>query len=106
MSELFTIEEKHHYEDLSGAKIKVVGVGGGGGNMVNHMIRNGIDKDNSIDLITVNTDLQALGTSLAPTRIQLGPKLTKGLGAGMKPEVGRESALESFDLLKLHKKAP
>lgn len=100
MSELFTIEETHHYDNLSGAKIKVVGVGGGGGNMVNHMIRNGIDKNQSIDLITVNTDLQALGTSLAPTRIQLGPKLTKGLGAGMKPEIGRDSALESFDLLK------
>ena len=100
MSELFTIEEKHHYGNLSGAKIKVVGVGGGGGNMVNHMIRSGIDKNSSIDLITVNTDLQALGASLAPTRIQLGPKLTKGLGAGMRPEIGRDSALESFDLLK------
>lgn len=100
MSEIFKIEEVHHLENLSGAKIKVVGVGGGGGNMVNHMIRHGINEENPIDLITVNTDLQALGTSLAPTRIQLGPKLTKGLGAGMKPEIGRDSALESFDLLK------
>ncbi len=99
MADIFKIEEVQHIDGLTGAKIKVVGVGGGGGNMVNHMIRHGIE-DDSIDLITVNTDLQALGSSLAHTRIQLGPKLTKGLGAGMRPEIGRDSALESFDLLK------
>jgi len=100
MNNGIVIEESNSYKNLEGAKIKVVGVGGGGGNMVNHMIRDGIDKDKPIDLITVNTDLQALNSSLAPTKIQLGPKLTKGLGAGMKPDIGRDAALESFDVLK------
>jgi len=80
-----------------GAKIKVIGVGGGGGNMVNHMISEGI---NGIDLIVANTDAQALSTSKASTKIQLGERKTKGLGAGMKPEIGKDSALESFDNIK------
>jgi len=80
-----------------GAKIKVIGVGGGGGNMVNHMISQGVGE---IDLIVANTDSQALNTSLAPTKIQLGERKTRGLGAGMKPEVGKNAALESFEDLK------
>ncbi len=80
-----------------GAKIKVIGVGGGGGNMVNHMITEGIS---GIDLLVANTDAQALSTSKAPTKIQLGERKTKGLGAGMKPEIGKDSALESFDNIK------
>ena len=80
-----------------GAKIKAIGVGGGGGNMINHMISEGVT---GIDLIVANTDAQALSTSLAPTKIQLGANITRGLGAGMKPEVGREAALENYSELK------
>ena len=94
MSNKFSIEES---PTITGAKIKAIGVGGGGGNMINHMIHQGI---NGIDLIVANTDAQALETSKAPYKIQLGEKLTKGLGAGMKPEIGQESALESFETIK------
>lgn len=76
------------------AKVTVIGVGGGGCNMVNHMINEGIHK---INLIAANTDLQVLQTSKAPKTIQLGHELTKGLGAGMKPEKGRDAALESYE---------
>ena len=79
------------------AKIAVIGVGGGGCNMINHMINEGSHK---IDLIAANTDLQVLHISKAPKKIQLGLKLTKGLGAGMKPEVGRDSAVESYEEIK------
>lgn len=79
------------------AKITVVGVGGGGCNMVNHMIQEGSRR---IDLIAANTDLQVLNISRAPKKIQLGVKLTKGLGAGMKPEIGRDSAIESYEEIK------
>jgi len=81
----------------NGAKIKAIGVGGGGGNMINHMIEAGV---NNIDLIVANTDSQALGSSLAPYKMQLGMNATRGLGAGMVPEKGREAALESFDDIK------
>ncbi len=80
-----------------GAKIKVIGVGGGGGNMVNHMISEGIS---DIELIVANTDAQALSNSNASIKIQLGERETKGLGAGMKPEIGKNSALESFNDIK------
>ncbi len=79
------------------AKIAVIGVGGGGCNMINHMIREGTHK---IDLIVANTDLQVLRESLAPKTLQLGPELTRGLGAGMKPEIGREAAIESLSQIK------
>ena len=79
------------------AKIAVIGVGGGGCNMVNHMIKEGV---HMIDLIVANTDLKALRSSNAPVRIQLGAELTKGLGAGMKPEIGKDSALESYEQIK------
>ncbi len=79
-------------EELSGAKIKVIGVGGGGGNMINHMIREGVE---GIELIVANTDAQVLEKSLCENRIQLGAKLTKGLGAGMVPEIGKASAQEN-----------
>ncbi len=81
----------------NGAKIKAIGVGGGGGNMINHMIQEGI---NNIDLIVANTDQQALDSSLAPYKMQLGINATRGLGAGMVPEKGREAALESFEDIK------
>jgi len=81
----------------NGAKIKAIGVGGGGGNMINHMISEGI---HSIDLIVANTDAQALDSSLAPYKMQLGINATRGLGAGMVPDKGREAALESFEEIK------
>lgn len=73
------------------ARIKVIGVGGGGGNAVNTMIASHIE---GVEFYTANTDAQALRSSRAPMKIQLGSKLTKGLGAGANPEVGREAALE------------
>ncbi len=73
------------------AKLKVIGIGGGGGNAVNNMIRSQVE---GVEFIVANTDAQALKTSLAPVKLQLGAKLTKGLGAGANPEVGREAALE------------
>ena len=75
-----------------GAKIKVIGVGGAGSNAVNRMIEEGVQ---GVEFIVANTDTQALNASRAETRIQLGPKLTKGLGAGSIPEVGRKAAEES-----------
>ncbi len=82
---------------IEGAKIKAIGVGGGGGNMINHMISENVK---GIDLIVANTDAQALDSSMAPIKLQLGPNVTRGLGAGMKPEIGREAALESFGEIK------
>jgi len=76
--------------------IKVLGVGGGGSNAVNHMFRQGI-KD--VDFIVCNTDAQALANSPVPVRIQLGASLTEGRGAGNKPVIGRQSAIESLDNL-------
>src|SRR5688500_19374781 len=79
---------------ITGARIKVIGVGGGGGNAVNRMIDAGIE---GIEFIVANTDLQALKRSNASVKIQLGGRLTKGLGAGAAPEVGRQAALEDTD---------
>lgn len=91
-------ESVNVYENL-GPKIKVIGVGGGGGNMITHTIKNGTTHSD-IDLICANTDVQALRSSLAPIKIQLGSKLSAGLGAGMKPDIGRESAIESYEDIK------
>jgi len=79
---------------ITGARIKVIGIGGGGGNAVNRMIEAGIE---GIEFLVANTDLQALKRSKAPIKIQLGSRLTKGLGAGANPVVGREAALEDTD---------
>ena len=73
------------------ARIKVIGVGGGGGNAVNTMIRSSLD---GVDFITVNTDVQALRFSLATSKLQVGKALTRGLGAGADPDIGRDAALE------------
>ncbi|MBK9153688.1 MAG: cell division protein FtsZ [Chloracidobacterium sp.] len=81
---------------ITGARIKVVGVGGGGGNAVNRMIEAGIQ---GVEFIVANTDLQALNCSAAPMKIQLGGKSTRGLGAGSNPEVGRAAALEDHEKL-------
>jgi cell division protein FtsZ len=73
------------------AQIKVIGVGGGGGNAVNTMIQSHVE---GVEFISVNTDAQALKMNRAAMKIQLGSKLTKGLGAGANPEIGREAAEE------------
>ena len=79
----------------SGAKIVVIGVGGGGQNMLEEILRSEVaDK---VKLVAANADTQALEKSNAPHKIQLGPNTTKGLGCGMKPEVGKAAALESFE---------
>lgn len=79
------------------AKIKVIGVGGGGSNAVNRMISLGLE---GVEFIAVNTDGQALLNSQAPRRIRIGEKLTRGLGAGARPEIGEESAKESMEEIK------
>src|ERR671925_587977 len=81
-------------EARNDAKIKVIGVGGGGNNAVNRMIDAGME---GIEFVVANTDLQALRMSRAALKIQLGVKLTNGLGAGANPEVGRKAALEDSD---------
>ena len=78
------------------ARIKVIGVGGGGSNAVNRMIDEGIQ---GVDFIVANTDAQALVLTKSPTRVRLGDKLTRGLGAGGNPEIGRKAAEESADEL-------
>ncbi len=80
--------------ETRGAKIKVVGVGGGGGNAVSRMIASGLQ---GVEFLVVNSDLQALHGNKAPQKIQIGSKLTKGLGAGANPEVGRQSAIEDTE---------
>src|SRR5437762_2568555 len=77
-----------------GAKIKVIGVGGGGGNAVDRMISSRME---GIEFIVANTDQQALKKTSAPVKLQVGAKLTKGLGAGANPEIGRQAALEDTD---------
>jgi cell division protein FtsZ len=81
-------------ENTTGARIKVIGVGGGGSNAVNRMVQVGLD---GVEFIVANTDLQALKYSPAPVKIQIGSKLTKGLGAGADPNVGRQAALEDTE---------
>jgi cell division protein FtsZ len=88
-------------EIASNAVIKVVGVGGAGGNAVNNMIRAGIE---DVDFIAANTDSQALQANLAPVKIQLGTTITRGLGAGGNPEVGKKSAIEDMEAIEEHLK--
>jgi cell division protein FtsZ len=83
-------------EGTAGARIKVIGVGGGGSNAVNRMVQVGLD---GVEFIVANTDLQALRTNVAPLKVQIGSRLTKGLGAGADPNVGRAAALEDTDKL-------
>ena len=92
MEDLYVVTEQ-----VDGPKIKVIGVGGGGNNMINYMATKGI-KD--VELIAANTDTQALKTSKAHKKIQLGKTLTKGLGAGMRPEIGAKAAEESYEEIK------
>ena len=81
-------------DETRGAKIKVVGVGGGGGNAIGRMIASGLQ---GVEFIAINTDLQALRANRAPVKIQIGGKLTKGLGAGANPEIGRQAAVEDTE---------
>jgi cell division protein FtsZ len=90
---MFTLIE----ENRCHAVIKVFGVGGGGGNAINTMIEEGLS---GVEFIVANTDAQALSKNLAPLKIQMGARLTKGLGAGANPDIGREAALEDRDLLR------
>jgi cell division protein FtsZ len=83
-------------EARTGARIKVIGIGGGGSNAVNRMVAAGLD---GVEFIIANTDLQALQLSHAPVKLQIGAKLTKGLGAGADPNVGRQAALEDTEKL-------
>jgi cell division protein FtsZ len=84
-------------ENEKSAKIKVIGVGGAGGNAVNNMIAS---KLRGVKFISANTDIQALEVSRAPVKIQLGEKLTEGLGAGANPEIGRQAAMENIDAIR------
>src|SRR5271167_4139294 len=88
------IRIQYHDEVPHGARIKVIGVGGGGGNAVNRMISARLE---GVEFIVANTDRQALQLSQAPVKLQLGTKLTSGLGAGANPDVGRKAALEDSE---------
>ena len=83
-------------QSRTGARIKVVGIGGGGSNAVNRMVAAGLD---GVEFIIANTDVQALRLNAAPNKLQIGAKLTKGLGAGADPNVGRQAALEDTEKL-------
>ena len=85
---------QYHEECVRGARIKVIGVGGGGGNAVNRMIAARME---GVEFIAANTDVQALKASQAPVKIQLGVRLTMGLGAGANPDIGRQAALEDSE---------
>src|SRR5207245_7306716 len=80
-----------------GARIKVVGIGGGGGNAVNTMISAGLP---GVEFISANTDAQAMRANLAPIKVQLGEKITKGLGAGANPQVGKRAAEEDMERIR------
>ena len=86
----------HLVEDHVGAKIKVIGLGGGGGNAVNRMIEHGVQ---GVEFIAVNTDLQALNSNRARMKVAIGQQLTKGLGSGGRPETGRQAAMEDTEKL-------
>jgi cell division protein FtsZ len=90
---------KNHEQQRGGVCIKVMGVGGAGGNAVNSMIES-TELLEKVEFISINTDMQALEQSLAPAKIQLGQKITRGLGAGADPEVGRRAAEEDVETLR------
>ncbi len=93
---MFELSESANF---SSAKIKVIGIGGGGGNAINTMIRSNL---RGVDFIVANTDAQALGQSLASVKIQLGEEVTRGLGAGSNPDVGKRAAMETRDVIRQH----
>ena len=83
-------------EEHFGANLKVIGIGGGGGNAINRMIETQIE---GVDFISVNTDLQAMSTNNAPVKVQIGAELTKGLGSGGRPDIGKQAAMEDTEKL-------
>src|SRR3990172_5283940 len=85
------------FDEVNQARIKVIGVGGGGGNAVNTMIAAALD---GVEFVAANTDCQALDAHMAPTKVQLGTDMTRGLGAGANPEVGKKAAIESEERLR------
>ena len=93
---MFEISDAENESRDDGAIIKVIGIGGGGCNAVNTMIRAGLS---GVEYAVANTDVQALKASLASTKVQLGADLTKGLGAGANPEIGRKAALDDYEKL-------
>jgi cell division protein FtsZ len=94
MNQAEELRIQYHDEPVRGARIKVIGVGGGGGNAVNRMIQARME---GVEFIAANTDVQALKLSQAPVKLQLGVRLTQGLGAGANPDVGRRAALEDSE---------
>src|ERR1035441_2358291 len=94
MNEADGMRIQYHDEGTHGARIKVIGVGGGGGNAVNRMIQAQMA---GVEFIAANTDVQALRVSQAPVKLQLGVRLTSGLGAGSNPDLGRRAALEDSE---------
>ncbi len=82
----------------NGVKIVVVGVGGGGGNMIDNLVDT--DIANKVKLVAINTDVQALKNSKVPHKLQIGKNITDGKGAGMKPEIGKAAALENYNDIK------
>ncbi|RJQ57034.1 MAG: cell division protein FtsZ [Nitrospiraceae bacterium] len=93
---IFELEEVQNNYTNNPAKVKIVGVGGGGSNAVNSMIASNLQ---GVEFIAINTDSQALELSLAHQRVQIGNSLTKGLGSGARPEIGRDAAIEDRDLI-------
>jgi cell division protein FtsZ len=96
LEDIEVVSARHTEDRPPGAIIKVVGIGGGGGNAINRMIVAGVG---GVEFIALNTDHQALSANRASTKLQIGSKLTRGLGAGARPEVGREAALEDTEHL-------
>ena len=94
---MFGSESLEGYNGLNPTRIKVIGVGGGGSNAVNQMVIDGID---GVDVFAVNTDLQHLSRLKVPNKVQIGEKVTRGLGAGSNPEIGEQAAFEDVDKIK------
>ncbi len=94
---MFETESFEGYNGLNPTRIKVIGVGGGGSNAVNQMVLDGID---GVDVFAVNTDLQHLSRLKVPNKVQIGEKVTRGLGAGSNPEIGEQAAFEDVDKIK------
>ncbi len=92
---MFYMDESNGFS----AKLKVVGIGGGGCNAINNMVEAGLQ---GVEFVAVNTDIQSLNANKASVKIQIGTKLTRGLGAGANPEVGRQAALEDAEQIAEH----
>src|SRR5215470_1806739 len=93
-SDLDNLKYEIEEEERGGARFKVIGVGGGGCNAVARMVQEGLE---GVEFYAMNTDLQALSVCPVPNKLQLGAKVTNGLGAGSNPEIGRRAALENTD---------